>query len=71
MLTRKEERRNERPALHAQLKGLYSIIGDLLTILAAERGGTTQQNILERISYTETVSKKRGSKAPSSRQIRP
>lgn len=44
-----EENRNERPALHAQLKGLYSVINDLLNILAGERGDTTQQNISERI----------------------
>lgn len=39
----------ERPALHAQLSGTYSVIGGLTNILTGERGETTQQEILERI----------------------
>ena len=39
----------ERPALHAQLSGTYSIVGSLINILAGGQGDTTNEDILERI----------------------
>lgn len=44
----------ERPALHAQLEGTYSVIGGLLNIFAGERGDTTQHDLLERI-YRDSI----------------
>lgn len=44
----------ERPALHAQLRDTYLIMGGLNDILAGKRGDTTDQEILERI-YRDIV----------------
>ncbi len=44
----------ERPALHAQLRDTYKIMGGLNDILAGKRGDTTNQEILERI-YRDIV----------------
>lgn len=46
--------RMERPALHAQLEGIYLVIGGLMNILAGGRGDNTKQDLLERI-YSDHV----------------
>lgn len=60
----------ERPALHAQLFGTYSVIGGLTNILKAEHGEVTQHQILERIYRDSDKGKGKqgaivGSSAPS------
>ena len=49
----------ERPALHAQLRETYSVVGRLINILKAKRGDTINEDILEAIHSDRVKGKKK------------